>query len=270
MSYLVFIVAVGLFALLGAGGPLHRDGWFGAISRRVEAVELDLWPSLALRVGAPLLAGVVVLWILEAVLGGLAEALIGTALLYFAWGRGDYPTELQRFLARARVGDDEGAAMLLSEPALDSVESESQGHRAMRDFGYRGFARWFPPVLYFWLLGPFGAAGYRLVELANTGSDGRFEAAQRLLDWLPARLLLLTFSFLGDFERSRGLLTAEALDSEVSTESLLAQGIERAWHLDAQGMDNPDGIVEAVETTQKAINRATAVWVAILSVIALI
>ena len=53
MSYLVFIVAVGLFALLGAGGPLHRDGWFQAISRRVEAVELDLWPSLALRVGAP-------------------------------------------------------------------------------------------------------------------------------------------------------------------------------------------------------------------------
>ena len=103
MSYLVFIVAVGLFALLGAGGPLHRDGWFGAISRRVEAVELDLWPSLALRVGAPLLAGVVVLWMLEAVLGGLAEALIGTALLYFAWGRGDYPTELQRFLARARA-----------------------------------------------------------------------------------------------------------------------------------------------------------------------
>ena len=148
--------------------------------------------------------------------------------------------------------------------------SESQGHRAMRDFGYRGFARWFPPVLYFWLLGPFGAAGYRLVALANTGSDGRFEAAQRLLDWLPARLLLLTFSFLGDFERSRGLLTAEALDSEVSTEALIAHGVERAWRLDAEGMDHPDGIVGAVETTQKAINRATAVWVAIVSVIALI
>ncbi len=270
MSYLVFIVAVGLFALLGAGGPLHRDGWFQAISRRVDAVELDLWPSLALRVGAPLLAGVVVLWMLEAVLGGLAEALIGTALLYFAWGRGDYPTELQRFLARARAGDDEGASMLLSEPALDDAASESQGHRAMRDFGYRGFARWFPPVLYFWLLGPFGAAGYRLVALANTGSDGRFEAAQRLLDWLPARLLLLTFSFLGDFERSRGLLTAEALDREVSTEALIAHGVERAWRLDAEGMDHPDGIVGAVETTQKAINRATAVWVAIVSVIALI
>jgi hypothetical protein len=35
-------------------------------------------------------------------------------------------------------------------------------------------------------------------------------------------------------------------------------------------MDHPDGIVEAVEATQKAINRAAAVWVAIVSVIALI
>ena len=83
MSYLIFIVAVGLFALLGAGGPLHGDRWFYALSRRVDAVELDFWPSLALRVGAPLLAGAVVLWVLEACLGDLAEALVGTAILYF-------------------------------------------------------------------------------------------------------------------------------------------------------------------------------------------
>ena len=99
MSYLIFIVAVGLFALLGAGGPLHGDRWFHALSRRVDAIELDLWPSLVLRVGAPLLAGVTVLWVLEAFLGGLAEALVGTALLYFSLGRGITPPELQRFLA---------------------------------------------------------------------------------------------------------------------------------------------------------------------------
>ena len=40
MSYLIFIIAVGLFALLGAGGPLHGDRWFHALSRRVDAVEL--------------------------------------------------------------------------------------------------------------------------------------------------------------------------------------------------------------------------------------
>ena len=270
MSYLIFIVAVGLFALLGAGGPLHGDRWFHALSRRVDAVELDLWPSLALRVGAPLLAGVLALWVLEAFLGGLAAALVGMALLYFSLGRGDYPTDLQRFLARARGGDEEGAAMLLSELAADRDPAEARGQFALRDFAYRGFARWFPPVLYFWLLGPFGAAAYRLVGLANTDSGGRFDAAQRLFDWLPSRVLLLTFCVLGDFGRSKGLLTREALDTEVIAETVLAQGISRAWRLDDEDMDGPQGVVSAVETAQKAMNRATGVWVVVASLLALV
>jgi len=270
VSYLIFIVAVSLFALLGAGGPLHGDRWFLALSRRVDAIELDLWPSLALRVGAPVLAGVIVLAVFEAVLGGLAEALMGTALLYFSMGRGDYPTELQRFLARARVGDDEGAAMLLKQGVAGGDTGDGRGQLAMRDFVYRGFARWFPPILYFWLLGPFAAAVYRLVELSNTGSNGRFEVAQKVLDWLPARLLLLTFSLLGDFERSRGVLTRDAFDNDVSSEVLLAKGIERAWQLDEEDLNDPQGLVKAVETTQKAINRATGVWVVMLSLLALV
>ena len=102
--------------LLGAGGPIHRDSWFEPITRRVDAIELDLWPSLALR-AAPLIGVGLVLWVLSGLVGGLADALIGTALLYFAWGREDYPTDLEKLLARSRVGDVEGAEMLLGETA---------------------------------------------------------------------------------------------------------------------------------------------------------
>ena len=160
--------------------------------------------------------------------------------------------------------------MLLSDPAADGDPGEARGQRALRDFAYRGFARWFPPVLYFWLLGPFGAAVYRLVALANTNSDGRFDAAQRLLDWLPSRVLLLTFCVLGDFERSKGLLTREAFDTEVTAETLLAQGVTRAWRLDDEALDDPQGVVTAVETAQKAMNRATGVWVVVASLLALL
>ena len=160
--------------------------------------------------------------------------------------------------------------MLLSEPAADLDPEEARGQRALRDFAYRGFARWFPPVLYFWLLGPLGAAAYRLVQLANADSDGRFDAAQRLLDWLPSRVLLLTYCVLGDFDRSKGLLTREALDTEVTAETALAQGISRAWHLDDEDMNGPQGVVSAVETAQKAMNRATGVWVVVASLLALV
>jgi len=270
LSYLIFIVAAGLFALLGAGGPVHRDNWFDALSRRVDAVELDLWPSLLLRVVAPLIGAGIALLVLAVFLGDFADALVGLVLLYFAWGRGDYATDLARFLARARVGDQEGADLLLTKRASQADSDETDGRRAMRDFAYRGFSRWFPPVLYFWLLGPFAAAAYRLVELANSRSDGQFDAALRFLDWLPARLLVLTFSVLGDFERTRRVLTSEAFDRSISDSELLAQGIERAWHLDDDSSASPDSAVIAIETTQKAITRATAAWLVVISVLALL
>ena len=75
---------------------------------------------------------------------------------------------------------------------------------------------------------------------------------------------------LGDFERSKGLLAREALDTEVTAETLLAQGVTRAWRLDEQELDEPQGVVTAVETAQKAINRATGVWVVVASVLALL
>ena len=253
----------GRSCLLGAGGPLHSDRWFHA-PVVVDAVELDLWPSLALRVAAPL-AGVGALG--SEAFGGLAEALVGTVLLYFSLGR-EIVSPVQRFAARA--SGQEGAAMLLSDPAADREPGEARGQRALRDFAYRGFARWFPPVLYFWLLGPFGAAVYRLVALANTNSDGSFDAAQRLLDWLPSRVLLLTFCVLGDFERSKGLLTREAFDTGVTAETLLARGVTRAWRLDDEALDDPQGVVTAVETAQKAMNRATGVWVVVASLLALL
>ena len=272
MSYLVFILAVGAFALLGAGGPLHRDIWFEPITRRVDAIELDLWPSLALRVTAPLIGVGLLLWALSGLVGGLAEALIGTALLYFAWGRGDYPTDLEKFLARGRVGDVEGAQMLLGETA-HSHSGESVAVRALRDLVYRGFARWFPPVFYFWLLGPFAAAAYRLTELSNTRSEGRFDAALKLLDWLPSRLLLLSFAVLGDFERTRSVLMSDAFDQEVASDMLLATAVERAWSLnleDGEDVGGAEEAVRAVEAMQKALNRAMALWIALASVVALV
>ena len=210
------------------------------------------------------------LLLLAVFVGELADALVGLVLLYFAWGRGDYATDLARFLARARVGDQEGADMLLTERARQADSDETGGRRAMRDFAYRGFSRWFPPVLYFWLLGPFAAAAYRLVELANSRSDGQFDAALKLLDWLPARLLVLTFSVLGDFEQTRRVLTSEAFDQSISESELLTRGIECAWHLDDDSSASPDSAVTAVETTQKAITRATAAWLVVISLLALL
>ena len=264
MSYLVFIISVGLFALFGSGGPLHRDRWFHSLNDRVDALELGIWPSLLLRVLAPVLALWLSLSLLDLFFGTLATGLAGVVVLYVAWGRGDYPTDIERFLARARVGDLEGADMLLSERAhqSDQVEAEGQG---MRDFAYRGYSRWFPSVLYYLMLGPLAAITYRLVYLANERSDGRFETAMRMLDC--SRETAWSLSVLGDFEHTRRALTTEAFDQTISTDALLALEMERAWRW-RQKAKMAESTVVAVEGP-KSDQFSTAVWVAVVSVIAL-
>jgi membrane protein required for beta-lactamase induction len=104
----------------------------------------------------------------------------------------------------------------------------------------------------------------------NVRSNGQFQSAVALLDWLPARVLLLTLSLLGDFEKSRNLLTDQAFDKTYSNQSLLALGIARAWHLDLSTAETPTDVVDVVETAQKAISRATAVWIVVISLFALL
>ena len=270
MSDLVFIVAVGLFALFGSGGPLHLDTWFDPIMRRIDALALDPPLSLALRVAVLLVIFLFLFSVLAFFLGELGEALMSVALLYFAFGREDYPTDLRRFLARARGGDLHGAEMLVTDPSALAEQGITLPDAALQAFGYRGFARWFPAALYFCLLGPFAAAAYRLIDLMNVRSNGQFQSAVALLEWLPARVVLLTFSLLGDFEKSRSLLTDQAFDKIYSNQSLLGLGIARAWHLDLSAAETPTGVVDVVETTQKAISRATAVWIVAISLFALL
>ena len=111
---------------------------------------------------AAVLAPVAALWLflslLDLFFGELAEGLAAAVLLYVALGRGDYPTDIERFLARARVGDLEGADMLLSERARQSEQDEADKSAGMCDFAYRGYSRWFPPVLYYLMLGPLAAS----------------------------------------------------------------------------------------------------------------
>lgn len=267
MAYLIFLLAAGVFALLGSAGPLHRDGWFEALNRRLNALALEQWISTALSMLVPLVAVFLVHAILSMFLGALADFLIGIAVLYFAFGRGDFPTDLERFLARAREGDEAGACALLGDTS-EQVHGDTS-FAALHAFTYPGYERWFPPVFYFMTLGPFGAGLYRLARLSCLHYPETAGQVVRVLDWLPARFLLLTFALLGDFDRSRALFVDEAIDVTVDDRTLLALGIERAWRLDGSSDASEHSLAEVGEAMHKALQRSAVVWLIVLSLAAL-
>lgn len=266
MTYLAFLFATGLYFGLGPGGPLHRDHWIVALRRRVDAIEPDFWLGFMLLVVVPCAALALVYALFESLFGGAAMLLIGTASLFFAFGRADYDALLERFLARSRVGDHEGAALVLEEVGaeIEADDVEAFGHIAAKTFAYEGYQRWFAPAFYFFLLGPFWAVAYRLIQLSSEDPKVPVGSLRHLVDWLPSRLLLLTFAVVGDFQRGVQFALNNALDPQLETDEILLQGLETSAAVSAH---TPDGRVEQVRDLTR---RGWILWVIVASLVAIL
>lgn len=266
MSYLAFLAATGLYLWLGPGGPLHDDGWFRSLRRRVDAIEPEFWLGFTLLVVVPCAALALVYAVLAGVLGErVAMLFIGTAALFFAFGRADYDALLERFLVQTGAGDFEAGALTLEQAGAD-IEAETPadfGRFAAKAFMYEGFQRWFPAAFYFLLLGPFWAVAYRLIQLGTEDRHIPVGSLRHLVDWLPSRLLLLTFAVVGSLDNLRGLLIDGGLDPSIETDELLLQGAERSL---AEDTDNP---AVQVRRVQEILRRSMILWVIIASVIAM-
>ena len=267
MTYLAFLVATGLYLAIGSGGPLHNDRWYEALQGRVAALEPDFWLGFVLLVVVPCAGFTLVYAIFEEMFGAAAVLLLGTPALFFSFGRLQWPELVNRFKSRVAAGDVEGALLALDAAGYhmsevdDAISAERDGARFLL---YEGFQRWFSPVFYFLLFGPFFAVGYRLVILGAGDRNGPISRLLYFLDWLPARILLLTFGAIGNFESIRPLFMNKVLDSEIQTNELLMQGFELAAPVTEAALD------QQIERVRELLKRALAVWVVVASVLVIV
>jgi len=209
MTFLSMIIALSLHQVLQPDSVLHRDGWLvrwdELIGERISSRIL----RAAVTLGLLGLAGVWVLGEIEGWLFGLASLLASAGLFTWSLGRDDYHTALERYEAR-RMSDTVAARQALrslwipesgelSDTDLLDVSEESE-EAALQRLVYSGYARWFAPLFYFLLAGPVAALLYRATaSLAQRHPESFYMQVLRWMDWLPARLLGLTFALSGDF-----------------------------------------------------------------------
>ena len=266
MTYLAFLLATGLYWGLGPGGPLHKDNGVVALRRRVDAIEPDFWVGFALLVVVPCALLALIYAFFESLFGGAAMLIIGTASLFFAFGRADYDSLHGRFMSRSQAGDYEGAALLLEEAgaAIDADSADEFGQRAAKAFAYEGYQRWFAPAFYFLLLGPFWAVAYRLIQLNADDRTVPIGSLRHLADWLPSRVLLLTLVVVGETRETLAVLADRAIDPSVDTDTLLLEGIE------ADGSNADTQPEQRVEQVYTLLRRAALVWLVVASIVAIV
>ena len=155
----------------------------------------------------------------------IAVLLLDVAVLYFAFGFRQFSHPLTRIQAALEGGDIAGARQLLVElkrrtdPAFRATDATpGEIARQAIDIGLLEAHRHVFAVLFWFVVlpGPIGAVMYRMSEFVNrrwnprlaVGSAalpadrfGQFAAAAfRVIDWVPARLTVLGFAIVGDFE----------------------------------------------------------------------
>lgn len=268
LAFLSFIVATGLYWLMGPGGPLHSIDLLSVFRSQItDDEEGPSTRSALILVVVPSVLFAVFYIFLENVFGGAAMLLLGTAALFFAFGREDFPTLSQRFLARARAGDNEGAAMVIESAGGDSSAEDVDdfGDVAASFFSLMALQRWFGPVVYFLLLGPGGAVAYRLVYLTQETKTPVSDHLMRMLDWLPSRLLVLSFSVFGDFDKTIEHLTRKGMSLEIDTGDFLEDATDAACALQVDAV-----VHERLTAVFHLLERSFLLWLGAVALLVLI
>ena len=314
MTFLVILLALLINHYWHRETELFSDSWFVSLQRvlraRVQALNPDqptpgpLYPLLLLCLPPVLL--IVLLLAVESVLLGSVTLLIHVGVLLVLFDRVSLRAFTEAYLHRWRSGDFEAAFLLLQERwgqlVLDSSGDRDAVHEQFcRYIVSSSFERLFAVVFWYLVLGPAAALLYHMtvlyrlrVVLDHESDAGRLVLRLGyLLEWVPARLLALTFSLAGDFVASFAKLRELFLDSDRSAVSLVlacalaaAGTAQRTMFVkeSAQGDSVDTVLIEseesggtalaAVRSAQQAedllalLQRSQVIWVTLLAVLA--
>lgn len=257
------------------------DRWFRGLVNRLGDT------SGAGRVAIVLLVPVVAC----AIIGGVLQSLpffdlawlaFAVLVLVYALGPREIENDIDAILrAPGTLRRDEAVAALRHDDAplgwFAPVLVEAAFYGALR--------RRFGVLLWFFLLGPAGALGYRLAQVlgrdAALALDSATRAAARrvadALDWIPAHLMVFAMALVSDFDAVMGAWktwhrTSGSPRTRLEPDFLGA--VARAG-VDAD-VEAGDGYVQDVsdpiaelEDARRVIRRVLVVWLAVVAVIVL-
>ncbi|MFT6285754.1 MAG: AmpE protein [Halieaceae bacterium] len=289
MTFLALIIAVVMLQVWGEIRGDRYDSWFLGWQTKVWGSGLSQPLGFTLLILVPALLVVVVQGVLESTLFGLLWIGAAAGVLYYSFGRKNFSTLVERYSNYVQQGDFEAGWLYLqaelsfspnpsgsaeTDKEEDGVSSPEQVHKSLiGSLVYEGYQRWFAVVFYFVLLGPAAALTYRLLQISLSGSSPA--TARRWIavaDWLPARLLALTFALAGDFVRSRKVLAEMFPGSGCTAGDILSDVSRSAVGVAPNAADAGDfGLAAAAEARELGalLVRSGACWFVVFSLLEL-
>lgn len=273
MSFLVLLLVLVAERFSGLRRAVQHDGGWQDLRRR-HARAAQPWTSLAWLVLLPLLLVALLLQVLEPMFYGWLALPVHLLLVLYSLGRDDPRQRLQGF-HDAWARDDREAAALIAERDLGVSASEPAEllRRVQGWLAWEAFQAFFVVVFWYLLLGPLPALAYRLLRLAEDTPEAppvRERAAQlrHALDWVPARLLVLSFGLVGQFAVVQRVLLPRLWQWDEPAAGLLGEAASQVVTPPAapSAAEGP----AALEATWALLFRAGMLWYVVIALAVLL
>jgi AmpE protein len=255
MIFLVLLLTVGVYKVQGWHFNSKHDKWFYWLGDKIMPGLAGV-PRLAMLITliVPLVIAALFLNVARDWLFGFAAVLLHVFILFYAFGRVNLFEQLEDYLRHWSSGDFQSAyhhAEKQFNSELDFVAGDSASLHVSCCKGllYQWFEQVFVIVFWYLVAGPLAALFMRLLSLyerryKSSGNGGALQLLH-VLEWLPVRLLALTYAIAGNFSHCFKTLMASIVDYKMPTNELLLKA-----GLAAAGLDEAE--VAAVAAHRQA------------------
>lgn len=276
MEFLVVLAALLLHRMMPDLGWLQRDGWY---RQWVKQLSGNRGPLLrySLSLILPVAALVLVVHLVGLSLGLLAVFVIQLLVLLYCFGRGNLNGQLRTLEEDFGRHDTQAAFHAASVFNVarhqNCAETDEEFHvELVYSVSYRYFEHWFPVLFWFVAFGLPGALLYRLAEIhsdCELDEGKERELAARwlwVMEWIPARLLGLTFALVGNFGSCIRNWQECLICTVRKTRDVIGHYVEGALSADLDCRDMEVTVVE-LEMIRSLFSRALVLWMCVIALL---
>ena len=269
-----FFVVLAVYLLYRKGEGWHRIQrrvWLGNWWNKSGAKGTTLGRTAYLAVPLGLLA--MAYWLLSplGLMGSLVLVLIDLFVLVQVLGEQSLRAHFDDYRAQLASGElmAVGARAAKDLGYDDPVDDESAYRMVWQALSRRAFIDFFAILFWYWLgesffgLGALFAMAWRLIFVA-AANDSWFFRMRHFAGWIPARLALLGYAFVGNFSTTMPVLIRSLSDGHIRTSRLLCDGAKAALVVDNRADEEPE---KPFERLFQLVQNTELVWLAAFSIL---
>ena len=266
---------------------LWASQYLDFIEKQLPVIRHSASFYLAIGIILPATMLSILLFIMADFLFGSVVLFINFVMLFLCLGCGYLKGTIDAYLEHWLQGRYQAALETLHEADIfiDNADELSQAeihHAVCAAFMYQTFQRYFMVIFWFMLTGPVGALVARLAHVSavvpSVYRPRHVRLLSQLLEWLPARVLsltfILTFKSSGPVKQSVQTLanpTAEAMDVlEIGAASVLANDKYQYYPPARRAGGLPANAEVQLIGLRELLNRALVAWFLAIGAVALL